>query len=90
MATVVSGTFSATGTSSTIVGRKIHVKMDFGTATVQIQEQLASTGNWIQVGSDISADSSQVLEYPTNTAVRLNCSAYTSSTAYELRVGVDG
>lgn len=84
MADRVTGSFSGTGQSATIVARKIDVKMDFsGTATVQIETQMPS-GAWIVVGTAFTADTSQVVEFASRGAVRLNCTAYTNSVEYSM------
>lgn len=89
MANPVSGTFSDTGQSSVIVGRKIDVAMDFaGTATVTVERQMPN-GNWITHASK-TADFSDTLNFAANTAIRLNCSAHTDNVAYLLATGPEG
>lgn len=90
---IVSGTFTGTGQSSAIVGRKINVAMNFaGTASVDIERRMPD-GDWIKIpgdGTGITADSDQVLEYPANVAIRLNCTAYTNDVEYALLTGPEG
>lgn len=86
----VSGTFAATGQSDPIVGRKINVAMDFaGTASVDIERQMPG-GAWIKVDTAITADSDQVLDYPANVAIRLNCTAHTNNVVYVMMTGPEG
>jgi hypothetical protein len=89
MANPVSGTFSDTGQSSVIVGRKIDVAMDFaGTATVTVERQMPN-GSWITHASK-TADYSDTLSFAANTAVRLNCTAHTDNVVYLLATGPEG
>jgi hypothetical protein len=89
MATIT-GTFSATGQSTPIVGRKVNVAMNFaGTASVDIERQMPD-GDWIKVDTAITADSDQVLDYPANVAIRLNCTAYTNDVEYVMMTGPEG
>src|SRR5690554_3865952 len=73
MAQVVEGTFSGTGASDGVHGRKIQVMMDFtGTASVDIE--VFGPGNaWIKYGQPITADHYSVIDDPAGVSVRLNC-----------------
>lgn len=89
MATV-SGTFSATGQSTAIVGRVIDVAMDFaGTASVDVERQMPS-GAWIKIETAITADYSKVAEFPGSIALRLNCTAHTNNVEYVMQTGAEG
>lgn len=89
MSTVTS-TFSGTGTSSVITGRKIDIAMDFaGTASVDI-ERLLPNGNYIKIETGITADYNKVAEFPANVTLRLNCTAYTNAVVYVMQTGPEG
>lgn len=90
MASTVSGTFSGTGQSSVIVGRNIDVAMNFaGTASVDIERRMPD-GDWIKHGSSITTDSSTLVTFAANTAIRLNCTAHTNDVEYVLQTGPEG
>lgn len=82
-----SGTISATGAvaNSVTAGTKISIKMDFsGAATVDVEELLNATGNWIKIDTGITADYHKIYDAPVQTTLRLNCTAYTNSVDYAL------
>lgn len=86
----VTGTFSGTGQSSVITGRKIDIAMNFaGTASVDI-ERLMPDGSWIKIETGITADDNYVAEYPANVSLRLNCTAHTNNVAYIMQTGREG
>lgn len=86
----VTGTFSGTGTSSVITGRKIDIAMNFaGTASVDV-ERLMEDGNYIKIETGITADYNKIAEYPANVSLRLNCTAYTNEVVYEMKTGPEG
>jgi hypothetical protein len=88
----INGTFSATGTSTSIVGRQISIRMDFsGTASVDVEIQMPS-GAWIKSpdATGITADYDKIYDAGgIGTALRLNCTAYTNSVEYSLSLGKD-
>lgn len=87
---VVSGTFTATGQSAVIGGKKIDIAMDFvGTASVNIERKMPD-GAWIVIGSAVTADNNQVAEFPAPVTLRLNCTAYTNDVVYLMRTGSEG
>lgn len=88
MATVT-GTFTATGQSETIVGRKVDIAMDFGTGSVDIERQMPS-GTWMKIGESVTLDYNEVAEYPANVSIRLNCTAVTADIEYVMQTGAEG
>lgn len=90
MADTVAGTFTGTTQSSVIVGRKISLRMNFtGTATVDVEERMPD-GDWIKIETGITADYRKVFESPDNSALRLNCTAYTNDVEYVMATGPEG
>lgn len=86
----VTGTFSGTGTSSVITGRKIDIAMDFaGAASVDV-ERLLPNGNYIKIETAITADYNKVAEFPVNVTLRLNCTAHTNNVVYVMQTGPEG
>lgn len=86
----VTGTFSGTGQSSVITGRKIDIAMDFaGTASVDV-ERLLPNGNYIKIETAVTADYNKIAEYPANVTLRLNCTAHTNNVVYVMQTGPDG
>lgn len=86
----VKATFSGTGQSSVITGRKIDIAMNFaGTASVDV-ERLMEDGNYIKIETGITADYNKVAEFPANTSLRLNCTAHTNNVVYEMKTGPEG
>lgn len=76
---IVTGTFTATGQSSTITGTAIDVSISgAASATVAIQRRVDGT-NWVTIES-IAGDGERVIENATGMGMRLNCTAYTSGT----------
>jgi len=76
---IVTGTFTATGQSSTIQATAIDVSISgAASATVGIQRRIG--GNWVTIES-ITGDGERVVENATGLEMRLNCSSYTSGTA---------
>lgn len=87
---VVTGTFSGTGQSSVITGRKIDIAMDFaGTASVDV-ERLLPNGNYIKIETAVTADYNKIAEYPANVTLRLNCTAHTNNVVYVMQTGPEG
>lgn len=79
----ISGTFSGTGQSAQWTGGKV-VLLDFaGTASVNLEIRLESTGAWI-IYSTKTADA-VIEDFPTNATYRLNCTAHTDNVTYEVR-----
>lgn len=79
----VSGTFSGTGQSSAVEGRKIAVLMDFaGTASVDI-EVLGHDGNYVKYKT-VTADHYELLDNLLGHSWRLNCTAHTDNVVYSL------
>ena len=75
---IVTGTFGATGQSSTITGTAIDVSLSgAASATVAIQRRM--NGTWVTIES-ITGDAERVVENATGLEHRLNCTAYTSGT----------
>lgn len=86
----VTGTFSGTGQSSVITGRKIDIAMNFaGTASVDV-ERLMADGNYIKIETGITADYNKIAEFPANVTLRLNCTAHTNNVVYVMQTGQDG
>ena len=83
MATVVSGTFTGTGTSDPIQSARLAIDLNFGTGTVDVQWQVDGE-NWTTVES-FTADAAKIYEGGPAVNWRLNCSAYTADIAYALR-----
>ncbi len=82
---IVSGTFAATGTSEAIALCHGIIAMDFaGTATVDIEEQISTSGSWIKVATGITADYRQNYDSPVLRTLRLNCTAYTNDVVYRI------
>lgn len=79
---ISSGTISGTGAVGTVAGTKITIKLDFaGTASVDVEEQMPS-GGWIKIDTGITSDYRKVFESPTQSTIRLNCTAFTNSVEY--------
>lgn len=75
---IVTGTFGATGQSSTITGTGADVSLSgAASATVAIQRRM--NGTWVTIES-ITGDGERVVENATGLELRLNCTAYTSGT----------
>lgn len=88
--TAVSSTFSGTGQSDPIVGRKIDIAMNFaGTASVDIERRMPD-GDWIKIETAITADYNKVAEFPAQVALRLNCTAHTNNVEYVMQTGPEG
>lgn len=87
MATIsasVKGTFAATGTSSTITGDYITIKMDFaGTASVDVEEQMPS-GAWVKIDTPITTDYRKEYQSGAQSVLRLNCTAHTQDVEYAM------
>ena len=84
MATPVTGTFSATGNSESVVGRAVAIDATFaGTATINVQWLVDGT-NWRTIES--FTESFQIVVEAPGIPIRLNCSAYTDNVAYALSV----
>ena len=84
---IIKGTFTTTGTTDPIGGRKVGIILDFaGTASVDVEMQMPS-GAWVKVpdtGTGITADGPLLLEWPTDVQVRLNCTAHTNNVEYAM------
>lgn len=84
---IVKGTFTTTGQSSAIGGRKVGIMLDFaGVASVDVEMQMPS-GAWVKVpdtGTGITADAVLLLEWASDAQVRLNCTARTDNVEYSL------
>lgn len=81
---IVSGTFSGTGSSNAIVGKVVCIDMTFaGTATVNVQ-WLVDGSNWRTIDSYTASD--QIVVEANGIPVRLNCSAHTNNVTYAMRV----
>lgn len=87
---IVTSTFTTTGQSSVIDGRKISIRMNFaGTASVDVEERMPD-GDWIKIETGITADYRKVFESPDVSALRLNCTAHTDNVEYGLATGQEG
>jgi hypothetical protein len=90
---MANGTFTGTGQSATVVGRKFDIVMDFaGTASVDIEVQ-TSDGGWVKIpstGTGITADAVLVCEFVSPKALRLNCTAHTNNVEYDVTTGPQG
>lgn len=85
----VTGTFSGTGSSSSISSSRVAVHAEFvGTATVSLQWQLNGTDWWIMTDSSGTAltftGSFSAIVDAIPVPIRLNCSAHTNNVAYAL------
>lgn len=90
MGMVVNGTFTGTGTSTSIAGAKQgHIAIsveDFGSATVVLEWSFDGT-NWDELES-YTSDTNKVAISPSDQVqYRLRCSSYTSGT---IRYGLAG
>lgn len=94
MADTVSSTFSDTGQSSVISGRKIAIKMDFATASASVDVEQRINAAWIKIDTGITADYSRVFESPIVEALRLNCTVHgttpTDDVVYVMATGPEG
>ncbi len=79
----ISGTFTATGQSSTIyLFRDANLSLVFaGTATVTLQRLIGAT--WVDVATYTSS-AEKVVRGRNNMAYRLNCTSYTNDVDYYL------
>lgn len=78
-------TITGTGPTAAVAGTKISIKMDFsGTASVDVEEQMNGTGNWIKIDTGITADYHKIYDSPVASTVRLNCTAFTNNVDYAL------
>lgn len=86
---IVTGTFTTTGTSNPIGGKKVGVMLDFaGTASVDIEMQMPS-GAWIKRTTGITADNVALVEWSSDVQVRVNCTAHTNNVEYVLTTSRD-
>lgn len=84
---LVSGTFSGTGSSVAIRGRKVDIAMNFaGTASVDIERRMYD-GDWIKIETAVTADYNEIAEYPSPVDLRLTCTAYTDAVEYVMQTG---
>jgi hypothetical protein len=84
-----SGTFGATGESSTVVVKRATVGIDGGaTATVVVQAQLPGGSTWYDCHS-FTADDTREIEFCKARNVRLSCTNYTSGTVTYCIDGVE-
>jgi hypothetical protein len=82
----INGTFTGTGVSAVATGTNIDVLIDIGGASsVDIEKQMPS-GNWIKLET-VTADYNEVHRGTTEISLRLNCTAFGSSTEYSLKPG---
>lgn len=88
MATV-SGTFSATGQSdSIVVNNRAKIYLEFGSGTVRIESREQGTTTWYPVPDGIfTSDAAVTIEEVESWPIeyRLNCTGYTSDITYEMR-----
>lgn len=78
MASLVTGSFTGTGQSDTLVATAADVSISGGaSATVAIQRRIG--GNWVTIES-VTGDGERVVDNATGLELRLNCTAYTSGT----------
>jgi hypothetical protein len=76
---IVTGTFTGTGQSSTVVGTAADVSLSGGaSATVAVQRRVDGT-NWVTIES-ITGDGERVVENATGMEMRLSCTSYSSGT----------
>lgn len=80
----VTGTFSATGNSSSIVipGKGRLILTFAGTATVNLQEEYP-VSTWTNTGDTWTASTSVIIDGG-NRNLRLNCSAHTNNVVYRI------
>lgn len=83
----VSGTFTATGASASIKGKKLDARLRFaGTATVQLQSKMPS-GDWMVEEDNITADYHKVVDIASFIEYRFNCTAHTNDVEYNIQRG---
>jgi hypothetical protein len=81
---IVSGTFSATGSSDVVSCHTAVIDLTFaGTATVNIQ--WAPDGSTFRTIEAITSSTQYVFEPGVHVPLRLNCSAYTNNVSYAIR-----
>jgi hypothetical protein len=81
---MATGTFTGTGQSAAVTGRKIAIRMDFsGAASVDIEVAMPS-GAWVKSATGIIADYDNIYAGVVTTGLRLNCTAYTDDVEYYL------
>lgn len=81
----------ATGTTSGIGaiaasrtrGKKFLIKLNFGTASIDVEEQMPS-GDWIKIETAITADASLSYEGASATVLQLNVTAHTSAVEWQI------
>lgn len=82
--------FTATGQSSTLVGRHLTVDLDFGTGTVVVQRDTFGDGTWFTVtdvdGNAASYTADQTINFDGGKTVnwRLNCTAHSADITYRI------
>lgn len=82
----MSGTFSSTGTSDTIILDKGVLTLSFGTGTVKLTTQESVSSAWVDVpDGSFTADTVQVIDFPVRVPLRLNCTSHSGNIDYEIR-----
>lgn len=82
---IVTGTFSGTGSSAAIAMCHGVISMDFGgTASVDVEEQIPTTGLWIKIVTGIVADYRQNYDSAVIRTLRLTCTALTNNVEYSM------
>jgi anaerobic glycerol-3-phosphate dehydrogenase len=76
-----SGTITATGAVGTSAVTHASIKMDFGSGSVDVEEQMPD-GSWVKIVTAITADYRYVYDSPTLATIRLNCTSFTSNINY--------
>ena len=80
----VTGSFTGTGASASVQGKKVAVNLTFaGTATVDVEWQLDGT-NWVAFDDgNFTATGQKIYEGP-SVPIRVNCTAHTNDVTYTL------
>jgi len=82
--TLLQGSFSGTGQSSTIKIHRGTVSLSFGSGSVTLERQGADT-NWYGVTDGTWTANASVNIDGNGENYRLNCTSYTSTITYEIR-----
>jgi hypothetical protein len=74
---MASGTATATGAQASATGRKFLLSLDFGSGSVDLEQQMPS-GSWIKLDVGITSDYSKVYDSPRPATLRFNVISYVS------------
>ena len=80
-----SGTFTGTGTSQWVRGMELDVALNFlGTASVDIEQRMPD-GDAVKIETGLTADVVKVVEFGTEGAIRLTCTAHTNNVEWSIK-----